>query len=144
MQRAFSRGGTVRHAVAAIIALIACTRVSHAQAITPQFTGPEESFEVASVKANRSGSLQWDFDTPPGRAIGTNVVVRDLVRFAYFIYGGDWDIRIAAPEWIKTERFDIDAKTPGTVPQQRAMSMLRQLLGERFGLKVHYETRQRP
>jgi uncharacterized protein (TIGR03435 family) len=127
--------------------LIVSTHLLHAQTAapeTPRFTGPEESFEVASVKANRSGSLRWDFDTPPGRAVGTNVVLRDLVRFAYYIYGGDWEVRIASPDWIKSERFYIDAKTPGTEPVERAMSMLRHLLAERFALKAHYETRQRP
>jgi uncharacterized protein (TIGR03435 family) len=76
--------------------------------------------------------------------VGTNVVLRDLIRFAYYIYGGDWDIRIASPDWIKTERFDIDAKTPGTVSVERAMSMLRHLLADRLALTVHDETRQRP
>lgn len=110
----------------------------------PQYVGPEESFEVASVKLNRSGAERWDFDSPPGRVVGTNVLLRDLIRFAYYIYGGDWDQRIDAPAWIKGARFDIDARTTGAVSQQRAMSMLRQLLADRFGMKVHYETRQRP
>jgi uncharacterized protein (TIGR03435 family) len=119
----------------------------HAQvgtSISSPFPGPEESFEVASVKPNRSGGDQWDFDSPPGRVVGTNVVLRDLIRFAYNIYGGDWDIRIDAPDWIKTTRFDVDARTPGDVPQARAMSMLRRLLAERFAMKVHYENRERP
>ena len=119
-------------------------RAQTAAPAAPRFVGPEESFEVASVKANRSGSLQADFDTPPGHAVGTNVVLRDLIRYAYYIYGGDWDIRIAAPDWIKTERFDIDAKTPGPASQQQTMSMLRHLLADRFAMKVHYELRQRP
>jgi uncharacterized protein (TIGR03435 family) len=110
----------------------------------PRFVGPEEPFEVASVKPNRSGQVQWDFDSPPGRVVATNVVLRDLIRFAYYIYGGDWDIRIAAPDWVKTARFDIDARTPGSVSQARAMSMLRHLLADRFDLRVHYEMRQRP
>ena len=76
--------------------------------------------------------------------VGTNVLLRDVIRFAYSIYGGDWNLRIAAPEWIKTARFDIEATTPGSVSQGRAMSMLRHLLGERFGMKVHYETREHP
>ena len=108
------------------------------------FPGPDESFEVASVKPNRSGGERWDFDAPPGRVVGTNVVLRDLIRFAYNIYGGDWDIRIDAPEWIKTARFDIEATTPGDVPTARALSMLRRLLAERFAMKVHYEKRERP
>jgi uncharacterized protein (TIGR03435 family) len=135
--------GTVRYPTAVALALSVTVSAQSQAPAPPRFTGPEESFEVASVKANRSGSIQWDFDTPPGRAVGTNVVIRDLIRFAYFICGGDWDIRIAAPDWIKTERFDIDAKTAGTVSADRAMSMLRHLLADRFALKVHYETRQR-
>ena len=126
---------------------VAAVHVTHAQVgkpIASRFPGPEQSFEVASVKANRSGRLQWDFDSPPGRVVGTNVLLRDLIRFAYFIYGGEWDLRIAGPDWIKTARFDIDATTPGQVPVDRAMSMLRHLLAQRFGLKVHYENREHP
>lgn len=128
-----------------VFAALVIVAVAHAQAgkpIAPRFPGPEESFEVASVKVNRSGAIQWDFDAPPGRVVGTNVLLRDLIRFAYYIYGGDWDIRIAGPDWIKTARFDVDARTPGTVPQDRAMSMLRHLLAQRFRLAVHYEQRE--
>jgi uncharacterized protein (TIGR03435 family) len=109
-----------------------------------RFTGPDESFDVASVKTNRSGSDMWRFDTPPGRVVGTNVTVRDLIQYAYRIFGADADLRITGPDWLKTERFDVDAKTPGPVPQDRAMSMLRRLLAERFGMKVHYEARRYP
>jgi uncharacterized protein (TIGR03435 family) len=129
------------------VCVVLAVTPNHAQVGTPipsLFPGPEESFEVASVKSNRSGSDRWEFDAPPGRVIGTNVVLRDLIRFAYNIYGGDWDIRIDAPEWIKTARFDIDATTPGAVPTARALSMLRRLLADRFALKVHYENRERP
>lgn len=112
--------------------------------IPSKFPGPDESFEVASVKPNRSGATEWDFDAPQGRVAGTNVVLRDLIRFAYYIYGGERDIRIDGPEWIKTARFDIAATTPGSVATDRAMSMLRRLLAERFSLKTHYESRPHP
>lgn len=130
--------------IPAFAALVLVT-VTHAQTgkpIASRFPGPDQSFEVASVKANRSGAIEWDFDAPPGTVVGTNVLLRDLIRFAYYIYGGDWDVRIAGPDWIKTARFDIDARTPGTVAQDRAMSMLRHLLAQRFGLVVHYEQRE--
>ena len=106
--------------------LIVVVAATHGQVGTPipsRFPAPDESFEVASVKPNRSGAQQWDFDAPPGRVVGTNVLLRDLIRFAYYIYGGEWDLRIAGPEWIKTARFDIDATTPGSVASGRAMSM---------------------
>lgn len=105
---------------------------------------PDEAFEVASVKPNQSGREQWDFDTPPGRVIGTNILLRDLIRFGYYIYGGDFDLRIDAPNWIKTARFDLEGTTKGAVSQARAMALLRHLLAERFALKVHYEAREQP
>jgi len=105
---------------------------------------PDEAFEVASVKPNRSGREQWEFDTPPGRVIGTNIALRDLIRFGYYIYGGDFDSRIDAPAWIKTSRYDVEGRTQGAASQARAMAMLRHLLAERFALKVHYEAREQP
>jgi uncharacterized protein (TIGR03435 family) len=74
--------------------------------------------------------------------VGTNVVLRDLIRFAYYIYGGDWDVRIAGPEWITTARFDVDGRSSEPVTTPRAMSMLRQLLAVRFRLKAHFEPRE--
>lgn len=127
--------------------LAAAASSVRAQSGTPipsKFPGPDLSFEVASVRPNRSGAQRWDFDSPPGRVTGTNVLLRDLIRFAYYVYGGDWDLRIAGPEWIKTARYDIEATTGGQVNQGQAMSMLRRLLADRYGLKVHYENRERP
>jgi len=129
-----------RSSIAAALWVISITLVLAEQAPDPRAV-PPESFEVASVKPNRSGSPQWDFDAPPGRVVGTNVVLRDLIRFAYYIYGGDWDVRIAGPDWIKTARFDIDGRSKEPVSTPRAMSMLRQLLSDRFRLKAHFEQR---
>jgi uncharacterized protein (TIGR03435 family) len=130
-----------RSAIAAALCMTSITFVLAEQAPDPRAVAPE-SFEVASVKPNRSGSPQWDFDAPPGRVVGTNVLLRDLIRFAYYIYGGDWDVRIAGPDWIKTARFDIDGRSKAPVTTPRAMSMLRQLLADRFRLKAHFEQRE--
>ena len=134
----------MRYAAPVIVAAV--VSILHAQGtIEPpsRFTGPEQSFDIASVKANRSGSEEWRFDTPPGRVVGTNVSLQDLVRYAYSIFGADSDGRILGPEWIRTTRFDIDGRTRPDTSRAAAMSMLRQLLAERFGMKEHYETRQR-
>ena len=96
---------------------------------------PDAAFEAASVTPNRSGCEPGDLDARPGR---------DRIRFAYYIYGGDFALRIDAPDWIRTVRYDVEGKTPGAVSQARAMAMLRHLLTERFALKVHYEARERP
>ena len=76
--------------LATILVLVFCATAVSAQVGTPipsKFPGPDESFEIASVKANRSGAQQWDFDAPPGRVTGTNVLLRDLIRFASLAEG---------------------------------------------------------
>jgi len=58
---------------------------------------------------------------------------------------------VGGPDWINTERFDINAKgeevpVPPTPPgtPNRMLLMLRSLLKERFALVVHKETRELP
>ena len=66
-----------------LVSVVVAAAVSRAQVGTPipsKFPDPDEKFEVASVKPNRSGSTQWDFDALPGRVTGTNVLLRDLIR----------------------------------------------------------------
>ena len=49
-------------------------------------------------------------------------------------------------EWMRTDRYDINAEAAaGTVPtEEQAKRMLQALLAERFQLKVHQETREKP
>ena len=107
------------------------------------------AFEVASVKANQSGGLGIQVNTPgPDRFTATNIPLRDLIRFAYDVQ----DVRlVGGPDWIRSERFDIVAKAEqpfpawGTDgPPMALLLMVRTLLLERFGLVVHQETRDLP
>lgn len=45
------------------------------------------------------------------------------------------------PSWLDTDLFDLDAKADRARPQAELMQMLQRLLAERFGLRVHPETR---
>lgn len=47
--------------------------------------------------------------------------------------------QIAGPDWLGTERFDIDAKLPGGGSPQDAPRMLQTLLADRFHLQIHRE-----
>ena len=51
----------------------------------------------------------------------------------------------AGPQWIDTDRYDIDAKAPdadaATTTTDQLYLMLRGLLADRFKLKFHYESR---
>src|SRR5688572_25024136 len=94
---------------AALILAITFVAV-HAQAPTARLT-----FEVASVKPNRSGEPRVMIRSEPGGGFtATNVPLRVLIRNAY---GITEDSRIVdAPGWIGSERFDIVAKASGDVP----------------------------
>jgi uncharacterized protein (TIGR03435 family) len=50
----------------------------------------------------------------------------------------------AVPKWVTTERFEIEARSPGKPTKDQVRLMMQSLLEERFGLKVHVETRTVP
>jgi len=108
------------------------------------------TFEVASVKANKSGDNRIGIGFQPGgRFRATNVPLRELISAAYGtpqplpafqITGG--------PKWIESDRFDIVAKAPGDPqpgpngPQTAMFAMLRTLLADRFQLILHSESKE--
>jgi uncharacterized protein (TIGR03435 family) len=108
----------------------------------------QPTFEVASIKPNTSGRLGGTGPRVEGTTFtAINVPVQGLISNGYDIPGRDID----GPRWIFSfllnggnERYDITAKfAAGSSPQdQRAM--VRSLLQERFGLRVHRESRQLP
>jgi len=48
------------------------------------------------------------------------------------------------PDWLRTDRFDIEAKADGDVPREQRAAMLRRLLADTFQLVLRHETRQLP
>ena len=100
------------------------------------------AFEVASVKANRSGELAQRIQpSPGGRLTVTNVSLRGLVRFAYEVQDFQMD---GGPSWFAVDRFDVAAKAEGDSPVSELRLMLRTLLAERFKLRTHSERRDQP
>ena len=111
---------------------------------------PESStsttFEAASIKPNKSGDgNRFIRRQPGGRFDAVNVATRFLITFAYqlqpFQLAGD-------PDWVKNDRFDINAKMEGDPPPtppgagpDPMMLAVRALLADRFTLVMHTETR---
>ena len=52
--------------------------------------------------------------------------------------------QISGPDWMANELFDVDARIPEGVSRDHANEMLQALLEDRFGLKMHRETRESP
>lgn len=98
------------------------------------------AFDVTSVKPNTSGEQGGSSSARPGRYVGVNVSLRRVMGLAYrpvqeFVGG---------PDWIHTDRFDIEGRSEGTPSQPQMLEMLRSLLADRFKLIVHREMRPMP
>src|SRR5579884_1445081 len=100
-------------------------------------------FEVVSIKINRNGgSSDADF-LPGGRFRGRNLSVRNMIQMATMVEDNQM---IGVPSWTDTARYDIDGKTVSTEPvtQERKSDVMMALLEERFGFKIHRDTKEGP
>lgn len=102
-----------------------------------------DTFEVAAIRLHRDSGGNTDFNVAKGRFSATSATLKTLVRTAYAVL----DSQISGgPAWFDTDKYDIEART--TAPEEltfdRIQPLLRNLLAERFRLRVHRETRQMP
>jgi uncharacterized protein (TIGR03435 family) len=112
-----------------------------------------QSFEVASVKPNKSGDpvARANFPLGPGSVFtptgglfsATNYPLATYIAFAYRVQGNqEQSLRSQLPDWALTEHFDIQARAEGNPTKDQMRLMMRSLLADRFKLAIHVETRQ--
>ena len=103
---------------------------------------PPQRFEVASVKSNNSGSNNFSIRIMPGsRLLASNASLGSLITEAWQVR----DFQVSGgPTWLYSGRFDVDARGQGSLSPDQILQRLQTLLGERFQLKVHRETRELP
>lgn len=118
--------------------------VSAGLAQTPD---PKLTFEVISIKPSAPDPtgmtrVQGGVDSKdPTQVTYRNISIMNLLGRAY---GPHHTWQIAGPNWLDSVdvRFDVQAKIPpGTTKEQFAV-MIQNLLADRFGLKLHHETRE--
>jgi uncharacterized protein (TIGR03435 family) len=108
----------------------------------PSSPSGRPTFDVASIKANKSGDRRVMFQPQPGgRFTGHNMTLGVLINIAYQLKAHQM---VGGPGWIDSEHFDIEAKAEGNPPMDQMRPMLQSLLADRFKLVVHHETRQFP
>lgn len=118
----------------------------------------QATFDVASIKPSDPASHGTNIGLSPGgsfRASGVTLMM--LIQQAYDVRG----FQIAdAPGWISTDRYDILTKNESAGPTQAdlikmndaqrnefrrgMMTRLQALIGDRFQLKFHRETKEMP
>ena len=94
-----------------------------------------QSFEVASVKPNKSGSNSSNTSTTDHGITAENVSLKQLIERAYSVA----EYSLSGPAWLGDDKFDIAARQPVAAPKAQLRQMLQALLAERFGLVVHRE-----
>jgi len=119
---------------------------------------PKLEFEVASVRQNTSGAPPagdsttsnvplgpGDVYAPTGGELNVkNYLLIQYIAFAYRMNDGQMKaFQAMAPQWVMTDRFNIQARTENhEVTKDQLRLMMRSLLAERFKMAVHEEERQ--
>lgn len=126
------------HALSAV--LLASTALGVAR---PAAQAPEPpAFVAASFKRNLAGSGESTLQVRPGGRLAiTNETLRSLIRVAFQLQPEQLD---GGPDWLATERWDVLATSDRAVREIEMFGMLRRLLVERLGLKMHEEQRDVP
>src|SRR5687768_7408218 len=127
------------------LVLLAATTAIAAQSPsqTPQSAPP--AFAVASIKQSpppTGGPMFFSSGPRPGgQWVSQNATFITLMRAAYPDFRLPGQI-VGGPGWTTADRFDINARAEGNPAPDVMNAMLRQLLADRFGLKVHTEPRE--
>ena len=98
------------------------------------------TFEVASVKANKSGTTQANIGMPPNGVNLVNLPLRGIIQLFFQINQPSKVIGI--PDWTITERFDINARAVGPITADERRLMMQALLADRFKLVARKEKRE--
>jgi uncharacterized protein (TIGR03435 family) len=101
----------------------------------------QTNFDVATVKPS-SGVVEFERDGETTVSHGTlrmhDVTLITSIKWAYQVQR----VQIDGPEDMGRQRYDIIAKVEGEPTLEQMRVMLRQLLAERFALKLHPGTKE--
>lgn len=110
------------------------------------------TFEVASIKPNKSAGQMMRIMFSPGGFNGDNIPIADLIKTAYDM---QYNQIIGAPGWLNSDHYDVEAKMDSETAdavhkmneedgRKARQQMLRALLADRMKLVIHRETREQP
>jgi uncharacterized protein (TIGR03435 family) len=141
--------GLLSAAVLPVAAQQAATPAATPQSNAAQSAPKTLTFDVISVRPNRSGEERESMGMNRDGFTATNIEVHDLLLRAFEL--GEEQQLLGEPKWTSSDRWDIDARIePDEIAALAKMNfrdrlgMFHQILVERFGLKFHHETRELP
>ena len=105
----------------------------------PRAQAPDQpAFAVASIKPVADAPASAGASSPDSFTHPDATLV-DLIAFAFDVQ--DFQV-LEGPAWIRDNRYAVSAKADAVVSPAAMRLMVRRLLGERFGLRTHAETRE--
>lgn len=134
------------------ISIVAAPPSAHSQTVTPPpattAATPLQSYDVMSIRVNKTGSGSSSTDTDDGRFSAHNISLKQLLEQGYDIKQ-DLISGVSGP--LESARFDIEAKVVDPdlealkkMNREQRRSMLLPLITERFQLKTHIEVKPLP
>jgi len=127
-------------AAAVIVTSAANILQSHGQSVENK---ARLAFEVATVKPSPAGARGGGIRPLPGGQtyIACNIPLRVMIALMYHVT----DSQISGgPDWINTERYDVEAKAEHPASLEELHEMFQTLLTDRFKLRFHRETKELP
>jgi uncharacterized protein (TIGR03435 family) len=155
--------GVLIHVLPAVFGLAHAMTGNAQQQSRPQTApaaAPVFEYEVASIKPSKPGAVGGGIKNLPGPGpvsdtfSARNLLLTASIQIAYGIPPGAEDGRlVGAPDWLNSERYDIEAKMdPAVVEALQKLSvdarvaaqrqMLQALLADRLKLVIHRETKE--
>ncbi len=98
-------------------------------------------FDAAVVKPAPAGARAGGYRIGPGSLTAEAVPLHPLITLAYGV--SDYELK-GVSGWMDSALYAISARSPNRADHAQMMAMLRNLLADRFKLKVHQETRLTP
>ncbi len=137
----WTQSGTAHALTLARVNADAAWEIPKPDAIMAKDADPD--WDVVSVKAHDPSDPSNNQSlTMKGRQfVMVNRTVQGMLLFAYGLHKKELE---GAPGWVETERWDAQGlpDAPGHPSLKQMQSLMRKLLEQRFGLKVHKETKE--
>jgi bla regulator protein BlaR1 len=97
-------------------------------------------FEVASIKPSSPGTIgPTIYNSTRERFAIDGISLKGLIAYGYDVR----DFQVSGgPGWVDSDQYDIVAKPQGDITSQSILEMTRNLLAERFNLRLHRETKE--
>jgi uncharacterized protein (TIGR03435 family) len=107
----------------------------------PMADDSDPGIEVSTIKPSAPNTADQSIRFLQGRLLANNKTLAELMLFAYGVHPEQIS---GAPGWVRTDRFDIVGlpDREGAPNQAQMAAMLRKLLAERFGLRLHREKKE--